>query len=64
VGEKWTYSVDEYADMLGFTSQTAIAWMKKGLIPGEKVNGRWVIRKPEVDEWFRRQRVLDEAEVA
>lgn len=57
VVEKLTYTVSEYAAMLGKSIQTTVVYMEEGLIPGEKIKGRWMIRKPEVDEWFARQRV-------
>ena len=60
--EKLTYSIREYAVMLDVEPQTVVNWMKKGIIPGEKPEGagRWIIRKPEVDEWFARQRVTSD----
>ena len=60
--ERLTYSIKEYAAMLGFTPQTVVVWMEKQKIPGEKIEGRWIIRKPEVDEWFSRQRLPQEQE--
>ena len=51
--ERQTYTVDEYALLLGVSTQTVIAWMKKARIPGEKIEGSWVIRKPEVELWLR-----------
>jgi len=48
--------------MLGVTPQTVVVWMEKQKIPGEKIEGRWIIRKPEVDEWFSRQRLPQEQE--
>lgn len=64
--EKQTYSIKEYAVMLGVSPQTVVAWMRKGIVPGEKPEGAgiWVIRKPEVDEWFSRQRLAQDKEQA
>jgi excisionase family DNA binding protein len=50
VVERQTYTVEEYAEILGYTRLTVIGKMRKGEIPGyqEKKKARWVIRKPEV----------------
>lgn len=59
-----TYTLREYADMLGVSTQTVVTWAEKRKIPGEKIEGRWIFRKPEIDEWFCRQRVGVDEEAA
>ncbi len=55
--ERSTYTLQQYAIMLGLSLGTTVKFMEEGLIPGEKIKNNWIIRKPEVDDWFSRQRV-------
>lgn len=62
--ERQTYTVKEYAVLLGLSINTVKDRLRKGLIPGEK-NGRvWLIKKPEVDLWLAGQPVKRDEEAA
>ncbi|MBO4265440.1 MAG: helix-turn-helix domain-containing protein [Clostridia bacterium] len=49
--ERW-YSMNEIAEYLGITRDTALAWIKIGM-PGVKVGRIWKFKISEVDEWMR-----------
>ncbi len=41
-------SVKELAEVLGVTTPTAYTWLQRGMVPGYKVGGAWVILRDEV----------------
>lgn len=41
-------TVEELASVLGVGKQTAYNWLSRGLVPGYKVAGTWVIVRDEV----------------
>jgi excisionase family DNA binding protein len=48
-------TINEVAELLGFTPFTIRRWIKKGLIKGIQVNphGKWMIMKEEVDKLLK-----------
>ncbi len=51
-------SVEELAQVLGVTRNTAYKWLQQGDIPGYQIGGEdsgravWVILRDEVKDWF------------
>ena len=41
-------TVEELAGVLGVGKQTAYIWLSRGLVPGYKIGGSWVIVRDEV----------------
>jgi excisionase family DNA binding protein len=55
-------TVEQLADALGVTTQTAYRWLKRGLVPAYKVGGgprgqaAWVILRDEIRDYLLAQR--------
>lgn len=50
--ERWL-SVEEIADYLGVSKETAYRWLDKGHIPCHRIGKLWKFKPSEVDEWVR-----------
>lgn len=50
--ERW-YSMNEIAEYLGITRDTALAWIEKRGMPGVKVGRTWKFKISEIDAWMR-----------
>ena len=50
--ERW-YSMNEIAEYLGITRDTALTWIEKRGMPGVKVGRTWKFKISEVDAWMR-----------
>lgn len=48
-----TYSLNDLAEMTGFTTRTLRNYLKDGLLKGEKQNGVWQFTEEDVDRFFR-----------
>jgi excisionase family DNA binding protein len=63
--ERRVYFVSEIAEILGVSRQTALKYIKSGIVPGLRVGGRYLIMKDEFEEFLRsggeRARELDAA---
>ena len=46
--ERQVYTVEEYCIVLNLSMETVLKRMRLKMIPGEKKEGRWEIRRPEV----------------
>jgi excisionase family DNA binding protein len=44
------FTSEELAAFLKITTKTLAIWVKKGLIPGRKIENRWLFREDEVLE--------------
>ena len=51
--ERRVYFVSEVAEILGVSRQTVLKYIKKGLVPGIRVGGRYLIMKDEFEEFLR-----------
>ena len=47
-----TYSLNDLAEMTGFTTRTLRNYLKDGLLKGEKQNGAWQFTEEDVDRFF------------
>lgn len=50
--ERW-YSMNEIAEYLGITRDTALTWIEKRGMPGVKIGRTWKFKISEVDTWVR-----------
>jgi excisionase family DNA binding protein len=62
--ERQTYTLKEYAVLLGCSLNTVKARLNRGEIPGEKIGRLWLIKKPAVDKWLAEQPVKRDEEAA
>ena len=49
-------SVEQLADLLGVTKQTAYGWLQNGHIPAYKIGHSWVIVRDEVKDYLASRR--------
>ena len=59
--EKWG-NVEDVADYLRITQDTARTWAREGRIPAYKVGKRYKFKISEVDEWVRNNGSTSEKE--
>ncbi len=50
--ERW-YSMNEIAEYLGISRDTALNWINDKNMPAHKVGRLWKFKVSEVDEWIR-----------
>lgn len=48
--EKPAFDTIEASEYLGVHEMTIYRWLKRGVIPGFKIGGRWRIHKEKLDE--------------
>ena len=48
-----TYSLNDLAEMTGFTTRTLRNYLNQGLLKGEKQNGVWQFTAEDIDRFFR-----------
>lgn len=59
--EKWV-NLEDVADYLRITQDTARTWAREGRIPAYKVGKRYKFKISEVDEWVRNSGSTSEKE--
>ncbi len=50
--DKW-FNIEDIADYLSITEDTARAWVREGKLPAYKVGKRYKFKLSEIDEWVR-----------
>lgn len=50
--DKW-FNIEDIAEYLSITEDTARAWVREGKLPAYKVGKRYKFKLSEVDEWVR-----------
>ncbi len=50
--DKW-FNIEDIAEYLSITQDTARAWVRDGKLPAYKVGKRYKFKLSEVDEWVR-----------
>ncbi len=48
------YSVPEISQVLNVTTATTRTYLKKGILNGQKIHGKWVISYEDLMEYLRR----------
>ena len=52
-------NIEELAEYLSITIDTARTWIKAGMLPGYKVGKRYKFKLSEVDEWVREGKIKE-----
>ena len=52
-------NIEEIADYLSITIDTARAWIKAGMLPAYKAGRRYKFKLSEVDEWVREGKIKE-----
>ena len=61
MSDRWV-SVEEIADYLGVSQDTAYGWIAKRDMPAHRVGRLWKLKTVEVDNWVRRGKASDDQE--
>lgn len=56
--DKW-FNIEDIAEYLSITQDTARAWVKDGKLPAYKVGKRYKFKLSEVDEWVRNGKIKE-----
>ncbi len=54
--DKW-FNIEDVADYLSITEDTARTWIREGRLPAYKVGKRYKLKLSEIDEWVRSGRI-------
>ena len=54
--DKWC-NIEDVAEYLSITEDTARTWLKEGRLPAYKVGKRYKFKLSDVDEWVRSGRI-------
>lgn len=57
--DKWV-NIEDVAEYLSITVDTARTWMKNGKLPAYKVGKRYKFKLSEIDEWVRSGKINEE----
>lgn len=50
--DKAVFNPKELGTYLGVHEMTVYRWLKKGIVPGTRIGGRWKISKELIDRWL------------
>jgi excisionase family DNA binding protein len=50
--DKW-FNIEDIADYLSITQDTARTWVREGKLPAYKVGKRYKFKLSEIDDWVR-----------
>lgn len=56
--DKW-FNVEDIAEYLSITPDTARQWVREGKLPAYKAGKRYKLKLSEVDEWVRSGRIKE-----
>lgn len=56
--DRWV-NIEEIADYLSITTDTAREWIKAGMLPAYKAGRRYKFKLSEVDEWVRKGKIKE-----
>lgn len=57
--DKWV-NIEDVAEYLSITVDTARTWMRNGKLPAYKVGKRYKFKLSEIDEWVRSGKINEE----
>ena len=58
IRDKWV-NLEDIAEYLSVTEDTARTWVREGKLPAYKVGRRYKFKLSEVDEWVRSGRIKE-----
>ena len=58
IKDKWV-NLEDIAEYLSVTEDTARTWVREGKLPAYKVGRRYKFKLSEVDEWVRSGRIKE-----
>lgn len=56
--DKWV-NIEDVAEYLSITVDTARAWIKADMLPAYKVGKRYKFKLSEIDEWVRSEKIKE-----
>jgi len=56
--DKW-FNIEDIAEYLSITQDTARTWVRDGMLPAYKVGKRYKFKLSEIDEWVRSGKIAD-----